>query len=191
MGDICKITIDHDYNVSNDCNDDIESTSKQVIRLHSKQSNLKLFPSISDHDQKHKNKIIDQMLSMTKQCYNNEMPGYVCQSPINLKVFKFEKCPSCKVQIPEYEKYVRKMKQKQIPVDLQIMNVKQTDAAKLFKQSGCTGTPCVILSQKGKPDQKICEGITGEVAFYSNILGIDNPLYNDLESYPKNLAQRR
>jgi len=188
--DICPIKFEK-HGIVNNCN---KKVSKKSITLRSKVFSVNTIPSISKSSLRKKDKISKDILNLGKNCYLGNLKGKICKDPIDIIVFKYEKCPACEAHIPTLKKRFYRISRYGIPIKYSILDVKKNDVSELYKKSGCSGTPCVVMkSPYRKKYIHISEGIDQDIGFYSSLFGIKNPLYVPLSkrTVPKNLLQNK
>jgi len=143
---------------------------------------------VSVESKKIKDKNVGDLVSAWKQCNDTGK----CNVPVSLRVFKIDSCPSCRSHAQSMKNVVSVLSSAGIPIDV----VEKDARANIddFKKFGCNGTPCVIMSSGKGKDRKIYEGNRGEVGIISDIMGVRNPLYYNVDvskEKPKNLQRRR
>jgi hypothetical protein len=120
-----------------------------------------------------KKKKIDNLVSMMRQCQGQGK----CVDDISLTVFKLDSCPSCK----DHEKVIKIIK-KQMKLDVEFKNVKDTKVKEECKILGCNAVPCVSMKIGKKSPVKLYEGNEQEISVMSRILGVPNPLLFDWDN---------
>lgn len=115
-----------------------------------------------------------------------------CSDPVRIRVFKIDSCPSCRSHSQSMKNVIKVLSSAGVHPGITEVDARENLAE--FKKLGCNGTPCVTMNVGNGKDRKIYEGNRGEVGIMSEIMGIKNPLYYDvnvLNEKPKNLQRRK
>jgi len=143
---------------------------------------------MSVESKKIKEKHIDDLVTTWKRCQDTGK----CVDPVRIRVFKIDSCPSCRAHAQSMKNVINALSSGGVHLDVEEVDARGNIAG--FKKLGCNGTPCVSMDTGNGRDRKIYEGNRGEVGIISEIMGIKNPLYYDvnvLNEKPKNLQRRK
>jgi hypothetical protein len=182
MNTMCRISIDAKTgSINKSCG---SAQQNQMLLVQSKPLYVSVQPQLTEASIRKKHQIVKYQLSTMQKCYEGKLKSGICRDPIDLIVFKYQHCPACDTHIPTIQNRIETMKQFGIPVKSRILDVKEDNAVELYQQSGCRGTPCVVMRDPSNPTKyiRIAEGIDQDIGFYSNVGGFENPLFVGLSN---------
>ena len=143
---------------------------------------------VSVESKKIKEKNVADLVETWKQCRDSGE----CARSVRIRVFKIDSCPSCRSHSQSMKNVVNALSSAGVRLDVDEKDARENIGD--FKRLGCNGTPCVAMTVENDRERKIYEGNHGEVGIISNIMGVKNPLYynvNVLNENPKNLQRRK
>lgn len=156
----------------------IIDVDKNVIRCQERDGTWKSYeignPTLSKNSMKIKKKKMDDLAKIGKNCYGSNK----CVDPVTLTVFKIDSCPACKSHEKVLSNIEKIFSDAKVPV-----RIVEKDARKNideFEAIGCNGTPCTSIQVGNKDRIKLYEGNKGEIGVISDVLGVPNPLYYDV-----------
>lgn len=191
--EVCKIDVG-DQGVTSQCNQQASDGNEiRVMTINARPLKISAIPDVSEKSHRLKEKYVKAMIRNVSDCYRGKIKGASCSDPIDLVIFKYEKCPACEIHLPVLKRRILRLARNDIPIKYNIFDVKDADAVELYKQAHCSGTPCVVLRDpRSKKFIHVAEGIDQDLAFHASLFGIDNPLYIPIskKTVPRNLLDR-
>jgi len=158
----------------------MNNKSKKMLKVKSVPLSISDDPFMNDNIMKKSEKIINKQIEQIKKCYNGEFIDGKCVDPIELFVFKDERCSVCHKFIPEIKNRIKILKKNNIPIMVHEYDITKDnlEIQSLIEKTGCQGLPCIVMKDIHDSNnyRKITEGTDKMISFLSKIMQEPNPI---------------